>query len=118
MRWKTLVGIMVLNTILLLVGLPVWQMLLADALIYTAWIAVAAWNSVPNRLARQAAHMGWTYCGVERDESGFRDNCFERNGAMVRVSWSLKCVIMIRPVDGMILPDFVAVERFLASEAD
>ena len=116
---KFLLILMVVNTILFtiakLTNIPVWQILIAEAVGYGCWIAWKAWFSAAQQLTNQASHMGWRAVGTVKDENGYRDTLLQRDDVVARVSFQQKCVFIVEPEESGPYKDFVEIERALAA---
>ena len=115
---KFILILMVVNTVLFtgakLTGIPVWQVLVAEAIAYAIWIGWKAWFSPAQQLTNQASHMGWRAVGTVKDEDGYRDTLLQRDGVVVRISFQRKCVFIVEPEERGPYKDFVELERTLA----
>ncbi len=98
-------------TVAKLAAIPVWQVLIAEVVLFAVWVCWKAWFSKAQKLVNQAAHMGWLAVGTVRDEDGFRDSLLKRDGVVARVSFQRKCVFIVEPHESGPFKDFVEIER-------
>jgi hypothetical protein len=107
--------LLVVNAALVLSGVALWQGLIVNIVLVPVLIVGSVLLSKPQRLAWQAQRLGWEFCGFERDDRGFRDSLLTRQGIVVKISWSRKCVFIVSPSVSEPLADFAAVDRYLLS---
>ena len=66
-------------------------------------------------LGRQAARMHWIAVGRVDGGNGTKDVCYGRDGIEAAVSYQDGNVRLIHPMSDKVFPDFVELERWLAS---
>lgn len=119
---KFILILMVVNTLLFtaakLTGIPLWQVLVAEAIAYAIWIAWKAWFSVAQQLANQASHMGWSAVGTVKDGNGYRDSLLQRDGVVAKISFQKKCVFVVEPQESGPYKDFVEIERWIGAKSE
>ncbi|MBN1906329.1 MAG: hypothetical protein JW927_14655 [Deltaproteobacteria bacterium] len=67
-------------------------------------------------LDRQAINMNWDLCETIKDEQGYRNTCFCRDGIKVMISFSEKNIHLIHPKQNKTFNDFIELERFLTKK--
>jgi hypothetical protein len=116
---KFILILLIVNTVLFtvakLTGVPLWQVLIAEAVAYAIWIAWKAWFSVAQQLTNQASHMGWRAVGTIKDEEGYRDTLLQRDGVVARISFQRKCVFVIEPQESGPYKDFLEIEQWITN---
>jgi hypothetical protein len=115
-RTTFVVLLLVVNAALVLSGVALWQRVIVNIVLVPVLIVGSALLSKPQRLAWQAQRLGWEFCGIDTEESGFRDALLTRRGIVARISWSRKCVFIVSPSVSEPLADFAAVEHYLLSD--
>lgn len=114
-----LVVLCVVNTVLFTIAtisdIPIWKVVIGEAIIFALWIFIRALRSPAQKLGKQGMSMGWTFAGLVKSDSGLRDTLLERNGIVARISFEEKCVFIEKPAKEGPFRDFVEVERHLTS---
>jgi hypothetical protein len=95
-------------TWLLIVG-AIWLMFRAGRLLWRAYVHPA------HVLGRQAANMNWIASRTIKDSDGMRNTCVARDGMEAMISYKPAMVVLLKPRHPTPFPDFIAVERWLAT---
>jgi len=69
-------------------------------------------------LGRQAANMNWVAIGRRKDETGYYDVCFSRDGIEALISFKNGNVRITKPSHPTPFKDFIEVERWLATSLE
>jgi hypothetical protein len=97
---KFLIALAVVNTLLFTV-VKIYDLSIAwvvglELACASIVLAIIVMSSPARRLQRQAVLMGWEFSHTEQEPgTGYRDAVFERDGLLIRISWSQGTVELI-----------------------